>query len=166
MAVDSTNGIMVSYRCHGPPIFFTTLFTSELRYVANELDRIEGGPNIVVLLSISAHFNSFPIEVYIRRLRHIRKAVIKLLQREPATLVVIRSANMRRLGLETSLSNSDWYSLQQDTVLRAMFQGLNIQMVDAWEMTLAHHLPHDIHPPRPIIKNTIDLILSHICRGG
>ncbi|KAF5902014.1 NXPE family member 3, partial [Clarias magur] len=49
VAVDSKNNIMVSYRSHGPPIYYTTLFTSELRYVSNELDRIEGGPNIVIL---------------------------------------------------------------------------------------------------------------------
>lgn len=166
MAVDSTNNIMVSYRTHGPPIYFTTLFSSELHYVANELDRIEGGPNIVFLVSVGPHFNSFPVEVYIRRLRHIRRAVVKLLSREPSTLVVIRSANMRRLNLQNTLSNSDWFALQQDVVLRAMFQGLNILMLDAWEMMLAHYLPHDIHPPRPILKNMIDLTLSHICQVG
>ncbi|KAB5576907.1 hypothetical protein PHYPO_G00203910 [Pangasianodon hypophthalmus] len=166
VAVDSKNNIMVSYRCHGPPIHFPTVFSSELRYVSNELDRIEGGPNTVVLVSVGSHFNTFPVEVYIRRLWHIRRAVVRLLNREPATLVVVRTVNMRKLNLQISLSNSDWFSLQQDAVLRAMFQGLNIQMLDAWEMTLAHHLPHDLHPPLPIIKNMIDLILSRICRVG
>ncbi|XP_046701796.1 NXPE family member 3-like isoform X2 [Silurus meridionalis] len=163
VAVDSKNNIMISFRCHGPPIFFTTLFTSELRYVANELDRIEGGPNTVILVSIGAHFNMYPIDIYIRRLRHIRRALLQLLKREPTTLVVIRSANMRKLNLQISLSNSDWFSQQQDTVLRAMFHGLNIHILDAWEMTLAHNLPHDLHPPRPIVRNMIDLILSQIC---
>ncbi|KAF4087281.1 hypothetical protein AMELA_G00093820 [Ameiurus melas] len=166
VAVDSNNNIMVSYRSHGPPIYFTTMFSSELRYVANELDRIEGGPNTVVLVSVGAHFNNFPVEVYIRRLRHIRRAVVQLLDREPATLVVIRTGNMRKLNLQISLSNSDWFSLQQYIVLRAMFKGLNIQVLDAWEMTQAHYLPHDIHPPRAILKNMIDLILSRICQIG
>lgn len=166
MAVDITNNIVVNYRSHGPPLFFTPMFSSELRYIANELDRIEGGSNTVVLVSVAAHFNSFPIEVYIRRLRHIRRAVVKLLAREPATLVVIRSANLRALNLDISLINSYWFSLQQDAVLRAMFRGLNIQLLDAWEMQLAHHLPHDIHPPRPILKNMIDLVLFQICQVG
>lgn len=154
---------MVSYRSHGPPLYFNTLFTSELRYVSNELDRIEGGPNIVVLLSVGAHFNSYPVEVYIRRLRHIRRAVVRLLKREPATLVMIRTINMRELNLEISLSNSDWFSLQQNAVLQAMFKGLKIKILDAWEMTLAHYLPHAIHPPPAIIGNMMDLILSCIC---
>ncbi|KAM9486006.1 NXPE family member 3-like [Clarias gariepinus] len=163
VAVDSNNNIMVSYRSHGPPLYFNTLFTSELRYVSNELDRIEGGPNIVVLLSVGAHFNSYPVEVYIRRLRHIRRAVVRLLKREPATLVMIRTINMRELNLEISLSNSDWFSLQQNAVLQAMFKGLKIKILDAWEMTLAHYLPHAIHPPPAIIGNMMDLILSCIC---
>ncbi|MCI4378420.1 hypothetical protein PGIGA_G00215710 [Pangasianodon gigas] len=166
MAVDSRNNILLSYRCHGPPIRFTSVLSSELRYVANELDRIKGGPDTVVLVSVWSHFSTFPIEVYIRRLRHIRRAVVRLLNREPATLVVIRTANLQKLDPESSLYNSDWFSLQIDAVLRAMFRGLNVQLLDAWEMTLAHHLPHLLHPPPTIIKNMIDLILSHICPVG
>ncbi|MCJ8732376.1 hypothetical protein PDJAM_G00210770 [Pangasius djambal] len=166
MAVDSGNNILVRYRCHGPPIRFTSVLSSELHYVANELDGIQGGPNTVVLVSVWSHFSTFPIEVYIRRLRHIRRAVVRLLDREPATLVVIRTANLQKLNSENSLFNSDWFSLQRDVVLRAMFRGLRVQLLDAWEMTLAHHLPHDIHPPRAIIRNMMDMILCRICPVG
>ncbi|KAK2850081.1 hypothetical protein Q7C36_008864 [Tachysurus vachellii] len=166
MAVDSKNNILVSYRCHGPPIRFTSVHSSELHYVANEIDRIKGGPDTVILMSVWSHFSTFPIEVYIRRLRHIRKAVVRLLNREPTTLVMIRTANLQKLDPESSLFNSDWFSLQIDSVLRAMFRGLNVQLLDAWEMTLAHHQPHLLHPPPAIIKNMIDMILSHICPVG
>lgn len=166
MAVDSKNNILVSFRCHGPPIRFTPVLAAELHYVANELDRIQGGPNTVVLVSVWSHFSSFPIEMYIRRLRHIRKAVVRLLNRDPATLVVIRTANLQKLDPQNSMLNSDWFCLQIDAVLRAMFRGLNVLMLDAWEMTLAHHLPHDLHPPQAIIRNMIDVILSHICPVG
>ncbi|KAF4087253.1 hypothetical protein AMELA_G00093770 [Ameiurus melas] len=163
MAVDSRNNILVQYRCHGPPIRFSAVLSSELRYVANELDRLKGGPYTVVLVSVWSHFSTFPNEIYIRRLRHIRRAVVRLLNREPATLVVIRTANLQKLGPDSSLYNSDWFSLQKDVLLRAMFRGLRVQLLDAWEMTLAHHLPHDIHPPHTIIRNMMDVILSHIC---
>ncbi|KAI5106975.1 NXPE family member 3 precursor [Silurus meridionalis] len=163
LAVDRWDNILVSYRCHGPPIRFTSVLSSELGYVANELDKIQGGPRTVVLVSVWSHFSTFPIEVYIRRLRHIRRAVLQLLAREPDTVVVIRTANLQKIGPESSLFNSDWFSLQRDAVLRAMFKGIHVQLIDAWEMTLAHHLPHDIHPPLLIIENMIDLILSHIC---
>ncbi|XP_026150620.1 NXPE family member 3 isoform X2 [Mastacembelus armatus] len=163
MAVDSTHNILLKYRCHGPPIRFTTVTSSELRYISNELDGLPGGPNTVVALSIWAHFSTFPVEVYIRRLRHIRQALVRLLDRAPGTFIVIRSANLQALDQEVSLYNSDWYSLQLDKVLRAMFKGMNVLLVDAWQMSLAHHLPHALHPPPPIIKNMIDMFLSYIC---
>ncbi|CAL8318718.1 unnamed protein product [Lota lota] len=165
MAVDSKHNILLKYRCHGPPIGFSTVSTSELRYVANELDRLPGGPHTVVVLSLWAHFSPFPVEVYIRRMRHIRRALVRLLDRGPGTLVVIRSANLRALDRDVSLNHSDWFSLQLDRVLRTMFTGLGVVFVDAWEMTLAHHLPHDVHPPPAIIKNMMDLILSHVCKS-
>lgn len=163
MAVDSTHNILLRYRCHGPPIRFSTVIASELRYISNELDGLSGGPNTVVVLSIWAHFSTFPVEVYIRRLRHIRRSLVRLLDRAPGTIVVIRSGNLQALDQEVSLYNSDWYSLQLDRVLRSMFKGLNLLLVDAWQMSLAHHLPHALHPPPVIVKNMIDTLLSYVC---
>ncbi|KAK7882456.1 hypothetical protein WMY93_028630 [Mugilogobius chulae] len=137
MAVDSSHNILLKYRCHGPPIRFSTVLSSELR--------------------------TFPVEVYIRRLRHIRRAVLRLLDRAPGTMVVIRTANLQALDQEVSLFNSDWFSLQLDQVLRAMFKGLNVLVIDAWQMTQAHHLPHALHPPPAIVKNMINMLLSYVC---
>uniref|UniRef100_A0A3Q3F037 NXPE C-terminal domain-containing protein n=1 Tax=Labrus bergylta TaxID=56723 RepID=A0A3Q3F037_9LABR len=163
MIWDNAKNILVTYRVHGPPLSFIYVPTSELRYISNEIDGLVGGTNTVVVFSIWAHFSPFPIELYIRRLQSIRRAVIRLLNRAPDTLVVIRTANLRGLTPSVSLNYSDWYTLQLDKVLRAVFKGLNVRLVDAWEMTLAHHLPHNIHPGHPIVKNMIDIILSYIC---
>ncbi|KAM9406655.1 NXPE family member 3-like isoform 2-T2 [Salvelinus alpinus] len=163
MAVDITHNILLKYRSHGPPISWTPISISQLRYVANELDGLAGGSDTIVVISIWAHFSTFPVQAYIRRLRHIRRAVVRLLDRAPKTVVVVRSANLRAQSLQESLIFSDWFSVQLDGVLKAMFRGLNILLVDTWEMTLAHHHPHDIHPCPPIIKNMINTILSHVC---
>ncbi|XP_059182124.1 NXPE family member 3-like [Centropristis striata] len=163
MSLDYANNILVTFRCHGNPIRFTPFPTTELRYIANELDGIIGGTNTIIVLGIWAHFGSFPVEIYIRRLQNIRRAVVRLLDRSPGTLVIIRTANPRALGLFEALTNSDWYTLQRDQVLRAMFKGLNVHLIDSWEMVLAHNLPHMIHPEPPIIKNMIGILLSYIC---
>ncbi|KAM7377936.1 hypothetical protein PAMA_013039 [Pampus argenteus] len=163
VALDHANNILVRYQFHGPPVRSFSVPAIELHYIANELDRLVGGTNTVVVFGIWAHFSTFPIEHYIRRLQSIRRAVVRLLDRAPDTLVIIRTANPKSLSLTVALTNSDWYSLQRDRVLRAMFKGLNVHLVDVWEMVLAHHLPHNLHPQRPIIKNIIDVILSHIC---
>ncbi|KAM9035613.1 NXPE family member 3 [Sarcophilus harrisii] len=163
LAVDLKHNILLQYRCHGPPIRFTTVLSNELHYVANELNRIVGGRSTVVAIAIWSHFSTFPLEVYIRRLRNIRRAVVRLLDRSPKTVVVIRTANVQELGPEVSLFNSDWFSFQLDTILRKMFSGVGVYLVDAWEMTLAHYLPHKLHPDVVIVKNQIDMFLSFVC---
>ncbi|XP_037616157.1 NXPE family member 3-like isoform X2 [Sebastes umbrosus] len=87
MALDYANNILLTFRCHGPPLFFARVSTSELRYIANELDGLIGGTNTVVVFGIWAHFSTFPMEIYIRRLQSIRGAVVRLLDRAPGTLV-------------------------------------------------------------------------------
>ncbi|KAM4712381.1 NXPE family member 3-like [Anableps anableps] len=163
MALDFVNKILVTFRSHGPPIRFRRMPVSQLHYIANELDGVVGGTNTVVVIGIWSHFSTFPIEVYIRRLLNIRKAVVRLLSRAPGTLVVIRTANPKEMTLFESLTNSDWFSLLRDKVLREIFKGMNVQLVDAWEMILAHHLPHKLHPESDIVKNMVDVLLSFIC---
>ncbi|XP_032444785.1 NXPE family member 3-like [Xiphophorus hellerii] len=163
LALDYANNILLTFRSHGPPIRFRIIPISNLHYIANELDRVVGGTNTVVVIGIWSHFSTFPIEVYIRRLLNIRKAVVRLLSRSPDTLVIIRTSNPKALTLYETLTNSDWYSLQRDKVLRAIFKRVKVKLVDAWEMSIAHHLPHSLHPQPPIVKNMIAVVLSYIC---
>ncbi|MEQ2163503.1 NXPE member 3 [Goodea atripinnis] len=163
LALDYANNILVTFRCHASPIRFSTTPASQMRYIANELDTVVGGTNTVVVIGVWSHFSTFPVEVYIRRLLNIRRAVVRLLTRAPGTLVIIRTANPKALTLYETLVNSDWYSLVRDNVLRAIFKEVNVKLVDAWEMTVAHHLPHNLHPQPPIIKNMINVILSYTC---
>uniref|UniRef100_A0A8C7DX13 Neurexophilin and PC-esterase domain family member 3 n=1 Tax=Naja naja TaxID=35670 RepID=A0A8C7DX13_NAJNA len=163
MAVDLKHNILLNFRCHGPPIRFFTVFSSELHYIANEVNRIVGGKNTVIAITIWSHLSTFPIEVYIRRLRNIRRAVVRLLDRSPNTYIVIKTANVQELDPQVSLFNSDWYSYQLDTIMRNMFSGIGVYFVDAWEMSLAHYLPHKLHPQDAIVKNQLDVFLSFIC---
>ncbi|XP_033979641.1 NXPE family member 3-like [Trematomus bernacchii] len=167
LALDYENKIMVTFRLHGPPLRFIGS-NEEIRYIANELDDLIGAPNTVVVFGIWAHFGSFPIEVYIRRLQRIRSAVVRLLDRAPKTVIIIRTANPKALWLDVVINNSDWFSVQCDKVLRAIFKGLNVHLIDAWEMVLAHHLPNSLHPQPPIIKNMMDVLFSYTCplKGG
>ncbi|XP_072901329.1 NXPE family member 3-like [Hemitrygon akajei] len=163
LAVDTQNNIIVSYRPHGPPIRFNTVSSQDLRYISNELDGIKGGKDTVIGITLWSHFSTFPVEVYIRRLQNIRRSILQLLGRNPDTVIVMKTANVQHLPGEASLYNSDWFSHQFDVVMRKMFTGINIAFVDAWEMTVAHYLPHDLHPKPIIVKNQIDVLLSYVC---
>lgn len=163
MALDYANNIFVTHRAHGPPLRTVNVPSMELHYIANELDNVVGGSNTVVVFGIWAHFDNFPIEFYIRRLMSIRRAVVRLLSRAPGTVVVIRTGNPKSFTPSGAFVNSDWYTFQRLKALRAVFKGFNVHLVDAWEMVLAHHLPHNMHPQPPIIKNMINVLLSYIC---
>uniref|UniRef100_A0A8C5G1N0 NXPE family member 3-like n=1 Tax=Gouania willdenowi TaxID=441366 RepID=A0A8C5G1N0_GOUWI len=163
-AEDRKNNILVTYRCHGPPIRFLNVPIQDLCYIANELDSVSGGASTVVLIGVWIHFTSFPLKIYIRRLMSIRSAVRRLLARAPDTIVVIKTGTPQELRtLFDALTMSEWFSLKHDKVLRALFKGMNVHLVDAWEMVLAHQLPHKIHPEPPIIKNMINVLLSYTC---
>ncbi|KAM6979750.1 NXPE family member 3-like [Aplochiton taeniatus] len=164
LAVDTANNIMLTFRFHGHPTIISQVTSvTELRYISNELDLLTGGSNTVVIIGVWAHFAVTPLEIYIRRLRQIRRALVLLLDRAPETVVVVRTGNPQRLDLQRSLVNGDWNTLQMNRLLRAMFKGMDVLLVDAWDMVLASHLPHNLHPPPPIIKNMVDHVLSYIC---
>ncbi|KAM9312124.1 NXPE family member 3-like [Gastrophryne carolinensis] len=160
LAVDADNGLGIRFQSHGLP-FRTGLkiMIPHLQYTSSQLSRIGGGPHTVVFLNIWAHLTSYPVTVYLERLEKIQQAVASLLLRSPQTKVIIKSANTGG----TSVDNSDWLSLQLDTLLRATFRGMAVTIIDAWDMTSCHYLPEDIHPGPPVIKNEIDLALSYIC---
>ncbi|XP_059822008.1 NXPE family member 3-like [Hypanus sabinus] len=163
LAVDKEHNIMVEFRVHGPPIQFYNIWSQLLRYTSNKIDEVRGGKDTVIAITLCVHFASYPIEVYIRRLQYIRRSILLLLGRSPDTVVVIKTANVRALTPSFSLRQSDWFSYQLDLVLRRIFAGMNVAFVDAWEMTIAHYLPHNIHPHQLIIKNEMDVFLSFVC---
>ncbi|XP_043557528.1 NXPE family member 3-like isoform X2 [Chiloscyllium plagiosum] len=163
LALNIEKTIKVEYFAHGTPIRILPISSQDLPFIANKLDEIKGGKNTVIAFTIWCHFNTFPVEPYIRRLQNIRRSILRLLERSPDTLVVIKTANVQALPQEVSLYNSDWYSYQLDLVMRKMFEGINVAFVDAWEMTIAHYLPHELHPKRIIIKNEVDVFLSYVC---
>ncbi|KAM4675868.1 NXPE family member 3-like [Discoglossus pictus] len=159
LAVDPDIGLALRWRAHGLPLRTSKTMTSDLHYEAAHLAGIGGGPNTVVVLTIWAHFTTFPVGVYLRRLAAIHKAITYLLLRSPQTTVLIKSANT---GYK-SIYGSDWLSLQLDILLRAVFKGMPVTVLDVWDMTSCHYLPENIHPGPPIIKNEVDLMLSYIC---
>ncbi|XP_035268586.1 NXPE family member 3-like [Anguilla anguilla] len=159
LAVDVTNNILLHWRAHGTPLRSRTSPIANLHYISNEIDGIAGGPRKVIVFTIWAHFTSFPLKYYIRRVARIRQAVIALLKRAPDTIVVIKSANTG----SKNVFGSDWLALQLDTILRAIFQGINVAFIDVWQMTSCHYSKDAIHHNPTVIWNEINLLLSFIC---
>ncbi|XP_075929099.1 NXPE family member 3-like [Petromyzon marinus] len=149
----------LSYRCHGFPLRSQKGSFAAMHYIANELDGIPGGKDTVVAFTLWAHFTSYPVIFYVKRIRNIRASIVRLLARSPETLVIIKTANTSY----KSIIGSDWLAKQLDQVMRQMMAGLQVVIVDVWDMTAAHRFPDQIHPPALIIMNEISLVLSYLC---
>ncbi|XP_036445132.1 NXPE family member 3-like isoform X2 [Colossoma macropomum] len=158
-AVDTGNNIRLVWRAHGLPIRTSLTPRADLHYIASEVAALAGGQHSVVVFTIWAHFTTFPLATYLKRLAGIRRAVQALLQRAPQTLVLIKSANT---GYK-DIYGSDWLSWQLDWALRMMFRELPVVIIDVWQMTSCHYSPDDIHPSQEVIKNEVDLLLSFVC---
>ncbi|XP_072550511.1 NXPE family member 3-like [Salminus brasiliensis] len=158
-AVDTGNNIRLMWRAHGLPIRTSLTPRADLHCIASEMDALAGGQHSVVVFTIWAHFTTFPLTTYLRRLAGIRSAVRSLLQRAPQTLVVIKTANT---GYK-DVYGSDWLSWQLDSALRMMFRELPVVFIDAWQMTSCHSSPDNIHPPHEVIQNEVDMFLSFVC---
>ncbi|XP_064181909.1 NXPE family member 3-like [Anguilla rostrata] len=158
-AIDPQNNTVLHWRAHGLPIRTHKTPVADLHYIGRELESMAGGEHTVVVFTIWAHFTTHPLDNYIRRLATIRRAVRSLLQRAPRTLVAIKTANT---GYK-DVYGSDWLSWQLDLILRAMFRNLPVVFIDAWQMTSCHYSPDNIHPPRPVVMNEVDLLLSFVC---
>ncbi|XP_063786987.1 NXPE family member 3-like [Pseudophryne corroboree] len=159
LAVDANAGLAIRWRFHGLPIRSRKTLVSNIHYESIELAGIGGGPDTVVLVNLWAHFTTFPVRVYLERLKQIHQAIQSLLFRSPQTTVIIKSANTGRKTVHAS----DWLSLQLDTLMRAAFKGMAVTFLDAWDMTSCHYLPDSTHPRPPVIRNEVDLMLSYIC---
>ncbi|KAM5171770.1 NXPE family member 3-like [Mantella aurantiaca] len=159
LAVDVDSELVLQWRAHGLPLRTTKTMIADLHYEAAHLAGIGGGPQTVIVLTMWAHFTTYPVIVYLQRLEKVRQAIASLLFRSPQTTVIIKSANT---GYK-SLYGSDWLSLQLDILLRAAFKGMAVTIIDAWDMTSCHYLPDSIHPGPPVIRNEVDLMLSYIC---
>lgn len=158
-AVDTGNNVRVVWRAHGLPIRTSMTPHADLHYIASEVDALAGGQHSVVVFTIWAHFTTFPLTTYLRRLVGIRRAILSLLQRAPETLVVIKTANT---GYK-DIYGSDWLSWQLDSALRMMFKELRVVIIDVWQMTSCHSSPDNIHPPHDVIQNEVDMFLSFVC---
>uniref|UniRef100_A0A8C5N016 NXPE C-terminal domain-containing protein n=1 Tax=Leptobrachium leishanense TaxID=445787 RepID=A0A8C5N016_9ANUR len=159
LAVDPDYGVAMRYRAHGLPLKTAKTLLSNLQYDTSQIAQIVGGPYTVVVITLWAHFTSYPLDVYLQRLARVHRAVVSLLTRSPDTTVLIKSANT---GYKMVYS-SDWLSLQLDVLMRAAFKGMAVTILDVWDMTSCHYLPDDIHPGPPVIRNEVDLMLSYIC---
>ncbi|XP_078585240.1 NXPE family member 3-like isoform X2 [Branchiostoma floridae x Branchiostoma japonicum] len=149
------------YQSHGPPInTFAWVNASVLSNLVRIIDEIDG-PNHVVVVTVGFHFNSQPLVDYVTRIRTVRAAILRLLDRQPDTSVVIKPPNTAGSHI---LNVDDWPSFQMYLILKEMFTGLPVVFVDAWEMTDCQFGKDTTHPSDDVVREEMLYMLSYICK--
>ncbi|XP_050954433.1 NXPE family member 3-like isoform X2 [Labeo rohita] len=161
MAVELKNNSIIHWRPHGVPLRFTKMLITDLHYIGNDIDEIAGGPHAVVIFTIAAHLVFHPITFYVHEVAKIRQSVAALLRRAPETTIIIKSGNT---GGQKNIFQSDWYTLQLNTVMREMFRDIDgVIYFDVWQMTSCHYITENVHPEPVIIGNEVNMLLSYVC---
>ncbi|XP_035661533.1 NXPE family member 3-like isoform X1 [Branchiostoma floridae] len=160
--------ISVRYRFHHFPVQGKPWINfHDLRYIVDELDLTQGGPNTVIVLSLWAHFTAEPLDMIRSRLYAIRGAIHRLLRRSPGTLVFVRTGTTREHKeekLEYYLLASDWLAYQITEVIREIFrEDPDVFVFDTWDMSVCQPGEDYIHPDQTMVDNQLNRLFSHIC---
>ncbi|XP_030853708.1 NXPE family member 3-like [Strongylocentrotus purpuratus] len=165
IAKDSRNNIDFQFQFHGHPIGKRAWANiSIIEYIANLIDRVKGGENTVLVLTLWAHFTTFPPWYYEARVDDILESVRRLQERSPRTLVVWKSANTREHhGLDHYLKCSDWTARNLDRRMRNKVLAYdNVGFMDAWDMTNAQLETDSVHPKGSHVENLSNKLLTYV----
>ncbi|KAI8488101.1 Neurexophilin [Branchiostoma belcheri] len=138
------------YQSHGPPVnTFLWVNASILSNLVRIIDEIDE-PNHIVVVTVGFHFNSHPLVDYVRRVRTVRSALLRLLRRQQNTTLVIKPTNTAASHI---LNVDDWFSFQMYLIIKEMFSGLPVVFVDTWEMTDCQFPKDTTHPADEVDAN-------------
>ncbi|XP_078538003.1 NXPE family member 1-like isoform X1 [Lissotriton helveticus] len=161
LALDMERNILVQWKRHGYPYIASAHYSvKDVSYIAHDIDQLSGGGHFVIIINLGQHFRPFPIEVFIRRAMDVRFAVERLLLRSPDTKVIIKAENTREMNINQERF-SDFHGYIQYLVVKEVFDGLNVGVVDAWDMTTAF-ATDNVHPPETVVMNQVDMFLTYI----
>ncbi|XP_035687623.1 NXPE family member 2-like [Branchiostoma floridae] len=136
----------------------------KINYVADNIDDIVGGPNVVIVVGLWAHYTAEHIETFRARVWGIRHAIERLHSRSPETMVVWRTSNTNNhVDLSHFVENSDWYAYQLLLEVKEILKDLNVVILDVWDMSESMWHDANMHPPQDVIENHVNMLLSYIC---
>ncbi|XP_037360164.1 NXPE family member 1 [Talpa occidentalis] len=162
LLLDAERHIQIQWKKHSYPFVTVQLYSvKDEAYIPQEIDQIPGDKNTAIVITIGQHFRPFPIEIFIRRVINIRKAIERLFLRSPATKVIIKTENIREMHIEPERFG-DSLGYIQHLIMKDILKDLKVGVIDAWDMTIAWD-SKIIHPPDPVIENQINMFLNYIC---
>ncbi|XP_021063446.1 NXPE family member 1-like, partial [Mus pahari] len=162
LLLDAERHTLVEWKKHSHPFISMHLYSViDDGYIPQEIDRLPGDKDTVIVITLGQHFRPFPMELFIHRAISIQKAIGRLFLRSPDTKVIIKTENVREMNVETE-KFGDFHGLIQYLTAKEIFKDLHVGTVDAWDMTIACG-SNILHPPDEVIRKQIDMFLNYIC---
>ncbi|KAM9032794.1 NXPE family member 1-like isoform 2-T2 [Sarcophilus harrisii] len=160
--LDAQRQIYIQWKKHGLPFVTNQIYTlKDHEYITREIDRVAGDRNTVIVITLGQHFRLFPIDIFVRRVINIQKAIRRLFLRSPDTRVILKSENLREMHMDPSQA-VNFHGYIQYLIMRDIFWDLNVGFIDAWDMSIAYD-SKILHPPDNVIGNQINMFLNYIC---
>ncbi|XP_052615353.1 NXPE family member 2-like isoform X1 [Peromyscus californicus insignis] len=160
--LDIKQHILIQWKKHSHPFVTQTLYSlKDDNYIPREIDQVAGDSRTAIVVSLGQHFRPFPINIFIRRVINVRKAIERLFLRSPETKVIIKTENIREVS-ENAEIFSDFHGNIQNLILRDIFRDLNVGIIDAWDMTIAY-CSENTHPPDNVVAGQVAMFLTYIC---
>ncbi|XP_029410828.1 NXPE family member 2 isoform X2 [Nannospalax galili] len=160
--LDAKRHIFIQWKKHGHPFVTEKLFSlKDDNYIPRQIDQVAGDRDTAIIITLGQHFRPFPINIFIRRVINVKKAIERLFLRSPDTKVILKTENTRELNQNAELF-SDFHGYIQNLIMRDIFADLNVGVIDAWDMTVAYY-SNNVHPPDSVIKSQIGMFLNYIC---
>ncbi|XP_076781164.1 NXPE family member 1-like isoform X1 [Arvicanthis niloticus] len=162
LLLDAERHTLVQWKKHSHPFITVKLYSViDDGYIPQEIDRLPGDKDTVIVITLGQHFRPFPMELFIHRAINIQKAIERLFLRSPDTKVIIKTENVREMNLDTE-KFGDVHGYIQYLTTKEIFKDLYVGTIDAWDMTIACGT-NILHPPNEVIGNQIDMFLNYIC---
>ncbi|XP_072467146.1 NXPE family member 2-like [Notamacropus eugenii] len=160
--LDAERHIHIQWKKHGHPFVTKKLYSLKNHaYITREIDGVAGDRNTAIVITLGQHLRPFPIDIFIRRVINIQRAIKRLLLRSPDTRVILKAENTREMHTEAE-SLGDFHGYIQYLIMRDIFQDLKVGIIDAWDMTIAYD-SRILHPPNNVVENQINMFLNYIC---
>ena len=109
-------------------------------------------------------FDVWSTIAYLDRLFHTKQAVMRLLQRCPNAIVIIKLAHPRDvISTVQSVHSANYIYHDMNRMMRRVFEGVDVNYLHIWVLVLSHPSKSEIHVSPHVIRQEVFLMLSYIC---
>jgi len=158
-AKDERNNFIMEYRAHGQPLHNPGNRGSRPPIVET-LNKITPDDNseTIVVFNLGSHFVLYDPDIFLYRLKAIRRALDSLKKRLPNVKIFIKG-NVRNREV-SNLIPGEWVIYRLDQILRQYFN--DISYIDTWSMSSVHP-QKSVHADQTMLRHFIAMFLSQMC---